>query len=160
KAGTLAHPERVGGWLHGVAVWVSRKARADRARRHQREVTIVEPVAPSPAEDTRELREILDEELNRLPEKYRLPIVLCELEDRTLEEAAEILGWPKGTVAGRLSRGRKLLRERVSRRGFGMPFFMVGLGAAPTIEMPALPAAVTDTAIEIAVNIAAGEAQP
>jgi RNA polymerase sigma factor (sigma-70 family) len=132
KAKSLDRPEQVAGWLHRVALRVARKARAERARRHAREVVIVDVELPTPPEQTRELREELDEELNRLPEKYRLPIVLCELEGRTLEEAAELLGWPKGTVAGRLSRGRDLLRRRLSRRrGLMLPLFLVG-GVPPS----------------------------
>jgi RNA polymerase sigma factor (sigma-70 family) len=131
KAAALARPEQVAGWLHGVALRVAHKARAQRARRREREVTIVDPVAPTPPDDTSELRRVLDEELDRLPEKYRLPIVLCELEGRTIDEAARLLGWPKGTVAGRLSRGRELLRQRLSRRrGLALPLFLAG-GIAP-----------------------------
>jgi|SRR5581483_5364933 len=131
KAAALAQPDQVAGWLHGVALRVAHKARAQRARRREREVTIVDPVAPTPPDDTADLRRALDEELDRLPEKYRLPIVLCELEGRTLDEAARLLGWPKGTVAGRLSRGRELLRQRLSRRrGLALPLFLAG-GIAP-----------------------------
>ena len=127
KAKSLDRPEQVAGWLHRVALRVARKARAERARRHAREEVIVDVAMPTPHEDTRALRQELDEELDRLPEKYRLPIVLCELEGRTLDEAAQLLGWPKGTVAGRLSRGRDLLRRRLSRRrGLILPLFLVG----------------------------------
>ena len=105
KAKSLDRPEQVAGWLHRVALRVARKARADCARRQMREVAIVDLAAPTRHEDARDLRQELDEELDRLPEEYLLPIVLCELEGRTLDEAAQLLGWPKGTVAGRLSRG-------------------------------------------------------
>jgi RNA polymerase sigma factor (sigma-70 family) len=138
KGRTLSRPEQVAGWLHAVALRVARKARATRARRREREAVNVDTVDPAdvanadPAADSRVLRRTIDEELDRLPEKYRLPIVLCELEGRSLEEAAQLLGWPKGTVAGRLSRGRELLRQRLSRRGIGLPFFL--LVPVPAVE--------------------------
>jgi len=131
KAQTLARPEQAAAWLHAVALRVARKAKAKRARQREREAAIVDtldpvdPAIPDPVAERRELRQTIDEELDRLPEKYRLPIVLCELEGRTLEEAAQLLGWPKGTVAGRLSRGRELLRKRLSRRGVELPLFML-----------------------------------
>jgi RNA polymerase sigma factor (sigma-70 family) len=146
KAASLTRPEQVAGWLHGVALRVARKARADRARRHEREAPMVEPVAPVPPDDVRDLRRVLDEELERLPDKYRLPILLCELEGQTLEQAARQLGWPKGTVAGRLSRGRELLRRRLDRRRCG---FLLLLCAIRPDEVP-------ETLLATTVEAAAG----
>src|SRR5262249_1190567 len=82
---------------------------------------------PRAATPGHELRQILDEELNRLPERYRAPLVLCYLEGKTNEEAARQLGRPVGTVWYQLSRGRELLRGRLSRRGVGLS--AVALGA-------------------------------
>jgi RNA polymerase sigma factor (sigma-70 family) len=136
KARTLTSPGQVAGWLHGVAFQVSRRMRADLARQRSREKAMTTDFpAPTPAIDTADLRRVLDEELDRLPEKYRLPIVLCELEGLTLDEAARRLGWPKGTVAGRLSRGRDILRRRLSRRrGLMIPIVMMGGPGLPALD--------------------------
>ncbi len=144
KASTLKHPARVAGWLHRVALRVARRARADRARRLGREVSMVEPAAPEPREDTQELRRVIDDELARLPDRYRLPLILCELEGLTLADAAELLGWPKGSVAGRLSRGRELLKNRLARRhrGLLLPLFL----PLPALLPAPLVAAVLDAA--------------
>jgi RNA polymerase sigma factor (sigma-70 family) len=136
KARTLVSPGQVAGWLHGVAFQVSRRMRADLSRRRQRETKMVsEHPAPDSPEDMTDARRIIDEELNRLPDKYRLPILLCELEGLTLDEAARRLGWPRGTVAGRLSRGRDILRRRLSRRrGLALPMVMLGAPSLPGLE--------------------------
>jgi RNA polymerase sigma factor (sigma-70 family) len=136
KGATLNRPRQVAGWLHGVAVRVSLRVRADLARRRRKEVAMsTDPQVPVPPEDQTDVRRILDEELDKLPDKYRLPIVLCELEGLTLNQAARRLGWPKGTVAGRLSRGREILRRRLSRRSLAFaPFMMVAGPGFPAAD--------------------------
>jgi hypothetical protein len=115
--------------------------------------------SPGPPEDTADLRRILDEELDRLPDKYRLPIVLCELEGLTLDEAARRLGWPKGTVAGRLSRGRELLRRRMSRRR-GVVFPMVMLGAPALPGLGYIPNELPDELVSATVHVAGSPNSP
>src|SRR5262249_30889277 len=99
----------------------ARKARAMADRRRLREKPMNPlPEPTTPPDPWNELRSLLDQEVSRLPEKYRLPIVLCDLEGRTGREAARQLGWPEGTVSGRLCRARALLAKRLTRRGVGL----------------------------------------
>jgi len=101
----------VGDFLHGVARRIALSARAAAARRRAKERAVARPAV---REDERnDWSALLDDELCRLPEKYRVPVVLCDLEGRTRREAAGQLGWPEGTVAGRLARGRELLAKRL-----------------------------------------------
>ena len=119
RARALSPRDAIGPWLHGVAARVSMRARAQAARRRRIEAhgrdraSVGAGFGPTDAE----LAAVLDQEVNRLPEKYRLPIILCYLQGQTHEEAAERLKWPLGTVKGRLARARDILRSRLRRRG-------------------------------------------
>jgi RNA polymerase sigma factor (sigma-70 family) len=119
KAASVRPRERVGPWLHGVAYLAARKARAATTRRHAREKQVRALPEPATVADGLwdDLAPLLDREVTRLPEKYRRPIVLCDLEGKTRAEAARQLGWPEGTVAGRLVRARALLAKRLTRLG-------------------------------------------
>jgi RNA polymerase sigma factor (sigma-70 family) len=115
-------PGLLGNWLYGVARRTALKARSLAAKRHAREATVEalpDAAAAEPAAWA-DLRPILDRELERLPAKYRAPIVLCDLEGRTRQEAARRLGWPEGTVNSRLSVGRRKLAARLARRGLAL----------------------------------------
>ncbi len=122
KGHSISHRELVGNWLYGVAHQTALKARSTRAKRRMREgqgTDMPEPEAVS-LNHPDDLTESLDRELSRLPDKYRIPIVLCELEGKSHKEAAEELGWPIGTVSGRLSRAKSLLAKRLARRGVSL----------------------------------------
>src|SRR5262249_906868 len=125
----------------GVAYRTARKAKRNAAGWYAREKRIPNMAAPDPAQEAaeRDLRSILDEELNRLPAKYRDPVVLCYLEGHTNEEAARKLGCPCGTVATRLARARGQLRDRLSRRGVGLsaPALATALAEEGTGAVPA-----------------------
>jgi RNA polymerase sigma-70 factor (ECF subfamily) len=137
RAAAVRKQDSVASWLYGVAYRVSLKARA--AQRQKPGGEAAEPVSTAdPAAEAawRELRPVIDEELSRLPEKYRAPLILCYLEGKTNEEAARLLGWTKGTVSGRLARARDLLRPRLARRGLalaagGVVALLAQHGAAP-----------------------------
>src|SRR5947208_2527963 len=102
KAAAIVARELLAGWLYGVAFNTSLKARAAAARRRGRERPVTElPDPPAPPESPwHDLWPVLDQELSSLPEWYRVPIVLCDLEGKTRKEAARQLGWPEGTLSG------------------------------------------------------------
>jgi RNA polymerase sigma factor (sigma-70 family) len=145
KAGALTDPEAVGAWLYGVACRTARKARAAAARRRAREKKVVDVPAPEEADLLwRDLRPVLDEEVNRLPARYRLPFVLCYLQGKTNEEAARQLGCPKGTVLSRLSRARERLRARLVRRGVALSTAALATVLAERMSAATVPAALLE----------------
>jgi RNA polymerase sigma factor (sigma-70 family) len=119
KGRRIAERQTIGGWLHGVAYHVALDVRRRGARRHAKEQQVEEMPHPlvTPKEDHSELLAVLDRELTRLPEKYRLPIVLCELEGRSRKDAARQLGLPEGTLSSRLATARKTLAKRMAGHG-------------------------------------------
>jgi RNA polymerase sigma factor (sigma-70 family) len=119
KANSLKARPALGDWLHGIARRTALNARRSAARRREIEMQIVRP-AGRVDNDVADILPILDEELARLPEKYRLPIILCDLEGRTRKTAARQLRWPEGTVAGRLAEGRQQLAQRLTKRGVSL----------------------------------------
>ena len=123
KAPSVLPREMLANWLYGVACQTALKARTTMARRHAREKAMREMPETEAAYHVQddERLPLLDQELSRLPERYRAAIVLCDLEGKTHRDAASQLGWPIGTLSGRLSRGRDLLRKRLTRRGLSVP---------------------------------------
>jgi RNA polymerase sigma factor (sigma-70 family) len=117
RAGSIGKRESVRSFLYGVAYRVAARARDTAARRQAHEVPLTEVAAADTAAADPDLRPVLDEELARLPARYRVPLILCHLEGRSQEEAARLLGCPRATVATRLARGRDRLRSRLARRG-------------------------------------------
>jgi RNA polymerase sigma factor (sigma-70 family) len=116
RRGSLAN------WLYTVAYHVALRARAEAARRQRQERQVAEmheTVSPA-GQAWPDLQPVLDEELSRLPDSYRAAVLLCYLQGRTNAEAAQLLGWPVGTVKGRLARARDLLRRRLARRGLAL----------------------------------------
>jgi RNA polymerase sigma factor (sigma-70 family) len=159
KARFLGRPESLGPWLHGVAYRCAAQARhAARLRTREREATAMPYRDPTVEAAWRDLREVLDEELGRLSQKYRAPMVLVYLEGKTTEEAARLLGCPKGTVLSRLARGRDRLRDRLVRRGLALSVWTLVMVLVEKAAPAALPATLEDGAIKAAVLTAAGTA--
>src|SRR5262245_43446019 len=146
KARSIARRGSVGGWLYRVAYRAALAARARAAKRAAREEPWQAlPAAASTDPVWRDLRPVLDEEVNRLPEKYRVPFVLCYLAGQTTDEAARHLGWPRGTVGTRLAWARDRLRARLTRRGVALsaPLWAAVLAHQAAAAVPAALAAVT-----------------
>jgi RNA polymerase sigma factor (sigma-70 family) len=157
KAGSIRVRESLAPWLYVVANRTARRARAVTLRNRVASVeTAEEPIQSSVDDDCHfDLRPLLHEKLNRLPGKYRDPIVLCHLEGKTHEEAARLLRWPVGTVSGRLSRGRDLLRSRLKRRGME-----ISPAALSANWLVGTPTSVALPLIESTVGAAIGAAGP
>jgi RNA polymerase sigma factor (sigma-70 family) len=162
KAGSIGQPDRLANWLYGVALRVAKKAHAAAARRRalQQQVSDVPAAEPSRDDDWADLRQVLDDEVQRLPEKFRLPILLCYLEGRTREEAAQQLGWSAGAVKGMLERARELLRSRLTRRGVTLSAVALAGLLSEEAQSAAVPAALGDSTIKAALLFAAGKAAP
>jgi RNA polymerase sigma factor (sigma-70 family) len=127
QAATQRRPQALAAWLHGTARQLALHARRGDQRRRQAEARTAQGTLAIPQPDpldiltVREFLQMLDEELQRLPERYRLPVILCALEGHTTKEAARQLGWTPGSVRGRLLRGRARLQARLVRRGLSLP---------------------------------------
>ena len=130
KARTLWVRDSLGPWLHQVAYRTASCARKSAARRRRHERLASEFAKESHFEKDGDVGPLLHEEIERLPDRYRAPLVLCDLEGRTHEQAARHLGWPIGTVKSRQSRGRQRLRERLLRRGLGSNAGLIGSSSA------------------------------
>ena len=157
KAPSLTSRSILGDWLHGVARHTALKAKAAATHRQAKEHAMARPHAT--AEEVRnDWLPLLDEEVARLPEKFRLPIVLCDLEGKTRREAAEQLGWPEGTVAGRLARARTMLAKGLTRRGLVFSGSALAIALAQTVASACVPASLVGSTVKAAASVAAGKA--
>jgi RNA polymerase sigma factor (sigma-70 family) len=129
KAGQLDGQAPLGHWLYRVAFRIALKMRIQNARRRDREKAVAAEAetvrATMPADSMDDLRPIFDEELSQLPNGYRALIVLCHLEGKSHQEAARALGWRPGSVSYRIGRARKMLRDRLARRGVCVSAFLL-----------------------------------
>jgi RNA polymerase sigma factor (sigma-70 family) len=157
KAASVMIREKLGNWLYGVAYQTAMKARAIRSKRRVREIQVSDmPELMAARDDLRDaLAEALDRELSRLPEKYRTPIVLCELGGMSHREAAEQLGWPIGTVSSRLSRARSMLAKRLAQRGLSLSVGTLSVLLAQDVASASMPTRLISSTVKAASLFAA-----
>jgi C-terminal peptidase prc len=159
KAALIRKQTAVSSWLYGVAYRTAVKVRTDCASRraHERQVATMPASESSPEPTWSEVRCILDQELDRLPDKYRAPVVLCYLQGLTYEEAARQLGCPKGTVAIRLSRARERLRASLVRRGVTLSAGLLAAALCPQSSTAAVPIHLLGATVRAGLLVAAGK---
>jgi RNA polymerase sigma factor (sigma-70 family) len=154
----LRQHSSLAGWLHGVALRVSRKARARATAQQRRETGAARPEAVQPDDLTwSEVRSALDEELSRLPAKWRLPLVLCYLEGRTQDEAADQLGWSKSTLRRRLEQARAALGSRLKGRSIAWSTALPAVLASESLTAAAMPLARVDSTVAAALAVVNGK---
>jgi RNA polymerase sigma factor (sigma-70 family) len=160
RAASIRPLAPLGPWLYVVARRVALKARARAAahQRRQREIADMPRTEPLDERTWQELRPVLDEELGRLPEKYRAPLVLCYFEGKSYDEAARELRWPKSSLASRLKQGGQLLRQRLVRRGIALSAGALTTALAEKSRGAAVAALLTVNTAKAAAGVAAGRA--
>jgi RNA polymerase sigma factor (sigma-70 family) len=152
KAGSIRKKGAVANWLYGVAHHTALKARAMNQKRRRKELVAGTMSKPQIAEEVwHQVQALVDGELSLLPENYRTAIVLCDLEGKTIKEAAAHLGWPQGTLATRLRRGRRLLAGRLAPHGLALS----GAALAAALSPSMAPAAVSPPLVAVTLRAAA-----
>ena len=167
KSSSIQRPELLGNWLYGVALRTAREAKMRDGRRRRLESPAAVDSYPEPSGEagrpeltliSLEEYEALHEEVSRLPERYRVPVVLCAMEGLTYEEVARRMGCPVGTIGVRLARARERLRSRLIRRGIAPAVALADAifeaGGVSALMSPAL----IDSTIQGAAVFAAGDA--
>jgi RNA polymerase sigma factor (sigma-70 family) len=159
KAASIRPREMLANWLHGVARQTSLKARAMASKRRAREknVELLPEPKTMPPGLWCDLQPLLDQELSRLPDKYRVAIVLCDLEGKTRKEVARGLRLPEGTLSARLSRGRVLLAKRLSRHGLSIAGGAVAAMISHSAASASVPTSLLANTIQTAGHMIAGK---
>jgi RNA polymerase sigma factor (sigma-70 family) len=159
RAGRITQRERVGSWLYCVAQRTAQRARllANRRSTKLKQVPDMAASVPPFDSDRHDLQPLMDEELGRLPEKYRLPIVLCDLEGQTRSAVAQQLALPQGTLSSRLARGRQLLARRLSKRGLALSAVGLAEVLLQTRADASLPRTLLRSTVRAGMAMAAGK---
>jgi RNA polymerase sigma-70 factor (ECF subfamily) len=157
NASAIRDQDALGRWLYGVAYRIAVRAKVRARRRQTQERQGVEMAAAAPENDAlpQDYLPVVHAELNRLPTKIRDPLVLCYLEGLTQEEAARQLDCPLGTLKGRLTKGRELLRSRLGRRGLALSLIVLLLNLLEQKASAAIPDALLASTVKAGVRLAA-----
>jgi RNA polymerase sigma factor (sigma-70 family) len=167
RAGSIHQPDLLSQWLHGVALRTAREARMQAHRRREREASRIEGTGAEPIDRAgrpdvllicREEFEVLHEEVSRLPERYRIPLLLCDLEGLTYQDAARRLGCPVGTIGVRLRRARERLRMRITRRGLAPTAGLLASLLGAEVALMQVPSALVDSTVSAAMGFAVSKA--
>lgn len=159
KASSIGKREALASWLYQVAYRVALRARGQVLKRNVRECDGVHwlPAPNKVGGEWSDLKPVLDEEVERLPQHYRVPVILCYLEGKTNAEAAELLGCPRGTIATRLSRARDLLRGRLTRRGITLTAGALAMLLVEHAAEAAVASTLVGTTVQAGLGYAAGK---
>jgi RNA polymerase sigma factor (sigma-70 family) len=159
KAAAVVPKDMLANWLYGVAHQAALHAARTAARRKERErqVTFMPEPAVTDSDLWSDLLPILDQELSRLPDKYRAVVVLCDLEGKGRKEAARQLGCPEGTVAGRLARAKAMLAKRLTRRGVTLSSAALAVVLSQKAASGCAPGSVVSSTIKAASLFATGQ---
>jgi HlyD family secretion protein len=155
KARGLWVRDSLGPWLHQVAVRTASRARLTAARRRRHEERAAAERVETHIVKSDDLSSVLHQEIEKLPERYRAPLVLCDLEGRSLQQAARHLGWPLGTVKSRQARGRERLRDRLRRLGLAPNSSLIGSGPLFTGPEPLVSSALVESTTRSALQFVA-----
>ncbi len=158
KAAAIKPRAAVGNWLYGVACHTALQTRTacTRVRAKEKQVTNMPESAKDPLDEREELQRLLDQELSALSDKYRLPVVLCDLEGRTRKEVAAQLKIPQGTLSSRLATAHQMLSKRLARHGLAVSGASLAALLAQNAASACVPASVVSTTIKTAAIVAAG----
>jgi len=159
KAASIKRREMLASWLYGVAHQTALQARRTAARRRAREKQVVHMPEPAVVEQElwNDLQPLLDQELSRLPDKYQVVILLCNMEGKSRKEVARQLALPEGTVASRLARGQVILAKRLARHGFAWSVVTLAAALSQKTASASAPVSVVSVTIKAAGLLAAGQ---
>jgi RNA polymerase sigma factor (sigma-70 family) len=162
KAASIGKRELVANWLHGVAYRTALKARKATVRRRAKERQVEDmPQKQVAREDAiQDMLPLLDQELTRLPDKYRVPIILCDLEGKTRKAAAKQLAVPEKTLSTRLERARTMLAKRLSRHGPAPSGSAVAIAVSQNMASASVPPSLVSSTVKIGALVVAGKIGP